>query len=84
MIGLAVMGRNLALNILDHDYSVAGDNLEPELTEQAVAESGNRLRATESLEGLVGALERPRKIMMMIKAGAPVDIVLGKLKPWLD
>ncbi|MCH7778788.1 MAG: NADP-dependent phosphogluconate dehydrogenase, partial [Gemmatimonadetes bacterium] len=84
MIGLAVMGRNLVLNILDHDYSVAGYNLEPELTEQAVSESGNRLRATESLEGLVGALERPRKIMMMIKAGAPVDIVLGKLKPLLD
>ena len=84
MIGLAVMGRNLALNILDHDYSVAGYNLEPELTEQAVSESGNRLRATESLEGLVGALERPRKIMMMIKAGAPVDIVLGKLKLLLD
>ncbi len=38
MIGLAVMGRNLALNILDHDYSVAGYNLEPELTEQAVSE----------------------------------------------
>jgi len=84
MIVLAVMGRNLALNILDHDYSVAGYNLEPELTEQAVSESGNRLRATESLEGLVGALERPRKMMMMIKAGAPVDIVLGKLKPLLD
>ncbi len=84
MIGLAVMGRNLALNILDHDYSVAGYNLEPDLTEQAVSESGNRLRATESLEGLVGALERPRKIMMMIKAGAPVDIVLGKLKLLLD
>ena len=84
MIGLAVMGRNLALNILDHDYSVAGYNLEPEFTEQAVSESDNRLQATESLEGLVGALERPRKIMMMIKAGAPVDIVLGKLKLLLD
>ncbi len=84
MIGLAVMGRNLALNILDHDYSVAGYNRGPELTEQSVSESGNRLRATESLEDLVEALERPRKIMMMIKAGAPVDIVLGQLKPLLD
>ena len=40
MIGMAVMGRNLALNILDHDYSVAGYNLGPELMQQAVEESG--------------------------------------------
>ena len=84
MIGMAVMGRNLALNILDHDFSVAVYNRRSELTAQAVAESGDRLRATESLEGLVEALERPRKIMMMIKAGAPVDSVMGQLKPLLD
>ena len=84
MIGLAVMGRNLALNILDHGFSVAGFNREPSLTARAVAESGDRLRATNSLEALVGALERPRKIMMMIKAGEPVDSVLGQLKPLLD
>ena len=84
MIGMAVMGRNLALNILDHDFSVAAYNREPELTAQAVEESDGRLIATESLEDLVGSLERPRKIMMMIKAGEPVDLVLGKLKPLLD
>lgn len=84
MIGMAVMGRNLALNILDRDFSVAAYNLEPELTTQAVLESGGKLRATKSLEDLVGVLERPRKIMMMIKAGEPVDIVLGKLRPLLD
>ena len=43
MIGMAVMGHNLALNILDHDYSVAGYNLEPELMQQAVEESGGAL-----------------------------------------
>jgi len=84
MIGMAVMGRNLALNILDRDFSVAVYNLEPEATRQAVEESGGRLRATESLEDLVSVLERPRKIMMMIKAGEPVDIVLGQLKPLLN
>lgn len=84
MIGMAVMGRNLALNVVDHDFSVAVYNLEPEITAQAVEESGGRLRATGSLEDLVGTLERPRKIMMMIKAGEPVDIVLGKLKSVLD
>lgn len=84
MIGLAVMGRNLALNLLDHGVSVAGYNLEPELLQQAVDESGGRLLAAHSLEELVAALERPRKIMIMIRAGAPVDSVLGQLQPLLE
>jgi 6-phosphogluconate dehydrogenase len=84
MIGMAVMGRNLALNILDHGFSVAAYNLEPELTASAVEASGGRLLATASLAELAGALQRPRKIMLMIKAGEPVDMVLGQLKPLLD
>jgi 6-phosphogluconate dehydrogenase len=84
MIGMAVMGRNLAFNLLDNDVTVAAWNLEPEMTESAVAESGGKLHGTKSLEELVGSLERPRKIMMMIKAGKPVDIVLGQLKPLLE
>ena len=84
MIGMAVMGRNLALNILDHGFSVAVFNRRSTLTDQAVTESGDRLQATESLEQLVSALQRPRKIMMMIKAGDPVDSVLAQLKPLLD
>ncbi len=84
MIGMAVMGRNLAFNLLDHGVSVAAYNLEPEMTDSAVAESGGKLVGTRTLEELVGALERPRKIMMMIKAGKPVDIVLEKLRPLLE
>ena len=84
MIGMAVMGRNLALNILDHDFSVAVYNLEIPMMESAVAESGGKLVGTRSLEEFVAALERPRKIMMMIKAGKPVDIVLEQLKPLLE
>ncbi len=84
MIGMAVMGRNLAFNLLDHDVSVAVYNLEPEMMESAVAESGGKLHGTRSLEELVAAVERPRKIMMMIKAGKPVDIVLGQLQPLLE
>ena len=84
MIGMAVMGRNLALNILDHDYSVAGYNLEPELMQQAVEESGSRIHPTATLAELVQSLERPRRIMMMIKAGKPVDIVLDQLAPLLE
>lgn len=84
MIGMAVMGRNLAFNLLDNGVTVAAWNLEPEMTDSAVAESGGTLRATKSLEELVAAVERPRKLMMMIKAGKPVDIVLGQLKPLLE
>ena len=83
MIGLAVMGRNLALNVLDHGFRVAGYNLEPELTQRAVSESEGRLAGTGSLKELVASLERPRKIMMMIRAGAPVDSVLDHLRPLL-
>ena len=72
MIGMAVMGRNLALNILDHGYSVAVYNLEPDLMRATVEESGGRLVSTQSLSDLVERLETPRKIMMMIKAGKPV------------
>jgi 6-phosphogluconate dehydrogenase len=70
--------------MLDHDFSVAAYNLEPELTASAVEASGGRLLATASLAELAGALQRPRKIMLMIKAGEPVDMVLGQLKPLLD
>ncbi len=83
MIGMGVMGRNLALNILDRGTSVAVYNREPEGTKFALEESGGVLRGTSSLEELVEALEKPRRIMMMIKAGEPVDMVLGQLKPLL-
>lgn len=84
VIGMAVMGRNLALNLLDHGVTTAAYNLEPEMTASAVEESGGRLHGVDSLEALVAALERPRKILMMIRAGKPVDIVLGQLRPLLD
>ena len=84
MIGMAVMGRNLALNLLDHGVSVAAYNLEPEMTDSAVAESGGKLLGTKSLEELVASLERPRRIMMMIRAGKPVMIVMNQLQPLLQ
>ncbi|HVR01571.1 MAG TPA: NADP-dependent phosphogluconate dehydrogenase [Polyangia bacterium] len=85
VIGLAVMGRNLALNINDHGFPVAVWNLEPAMTEKFMAENkGRTLAATKSLAELVGALERPRRILMMIMAGKPVDSVLEQLKPILD
>ncbi len=84
MIGLAVMGRNLALNIVDRGFDVAVWNLEPELVERAVRESDGRLRGTATLAEFVASLERPRRIMLMIRAGSPVDSVLDALEPLLD
>ncbi|MEM1450469.1 MAG: NADP-dependent phosphogluconate dehydrogenase [Planctomycetota bacterium] len=84
MIGLAVMGRNLALNVQDHGFEVAGWNLEPELTERAVRESDGAILGAASLAELVATLERPRRLMMMIQAGRPVDLVLDQLVPLLD
>jgi len=85
MIGLGVMGSNLALNVVDHGFRVAVWNREPEKTAQFCAENaGKPLVATRTLQEFVNELERPRRIMMMIKAGAPVDEMLHKLSLLLD
>ena len=85
MIGLAVMGRNLALNIEEHGFRVAMWNREPELTEEFLAQNqGKKLVGTATLAEFVAALERPRRIMMLIKAGPPVDEMLAKLTPLLS
>jgi 6-phosphogluconate dehydrogenase len=85
MIGLGVMGANLALNIEEHGFSVAVWNREHDRTQQFTAKhASKRFTATATLEEFVGALERPRRIMMMIKAGAPVDEMLDKLLPLLQ
>jgi 6-phosphogluconate dehydrogenase len=85
MIGLAVMGSNLALNIEEHGFSVAVWNREPERTKQFLAANeGKKFTAAATLEELVAALEKPRRIMMMIKAGAPVDEMLDRLLPLLE
>jgi 6-phosphogluconate dehydrogenase len=85
VIGLAVMGRNLALNVLDRGYSVAVWNLEAEDTELFVRSNAHRgIIGAQTLEEFVRSLERPRRILMMIKAGAPVDETIEKLRPMLD
>ena len=85
MIGLAVMGSNLALNIADHGFSVAAWNREPDRTDAFLAANpGKPLHGTKSLEEFVAALSRPRRIMMLIKAGAPVDQTIEKLLPLVE
>lgn len=90
MIGLAVMGENLALNLESKGYMVALYNRETESDKNVVGNflisrgKGGNFVGTDSLEDLVRSIDRPRKIMMMIKAGFPVDDVLHQLSPLLD
>ncbi|MDM5337292.1 NADP-dependent phosphogluconate dehydrogenase [Fictibacillus enclensis] len=86
VIGLAVMGKNLALNIESRGYSVAVFNRSYEKTEDFLkneAEGRNFFGAT-SIEEFVNALEKPRKILLMVKAGAATDATIDSLKPYLD
>ena len=86
LIGLAVMGENLVLNMESKGFSVAVFNRTTEVTEQFAAGKarGKNIRPTRSIEEFVGALARPRKAMIMVKAGAPVDAVIAQLKPLLE
>jgi 6-phosphogluconate dehydrogenase len=85
MIGLAVMGRNLALNVEEHGFPVAVWNLETEWVDGFINENpGKEFIGTKTLEEFVGSLERPRRIMMMIRAGKPVDLTIDRIKPLLQ
>ncbi|MCE3551629.1 NADP-dependent phosphogluconate dehydrogenase [Pseudonocardia sp. RS11V-5] len=84
--GLAVMGANLARNIASRGVAVAVHNRTAAKTEQFMAEHGGEgdFTGTESVEDFVNALERPRRIIVMVKAGKPVDAVIEELTPLLD
>lgn len=86
MIGLAVMGENLALNMLSKGFKVAVYNLETERVDSFIQgrAKGKAVIGTYSIKELVENVEKPRKIMMMIRAGKPVDIVIDQLLPLLD
>ncbi len=85
LIGLAVMGENLALNVERNGFPIAVYNRSREKTDAFMANraQGKQVIATYTIEDLVGALERPRKILIMVKAGGPVDAVIEQLKPLL-
>ena len=87
LIGLGVMGRNLALNIAEKGFPIAVHNRTTEAIVDFIAEAGplsESLVAAETPEALVAALAPPRAIIIMVKAGAPVDAVIDSLKPHLD
>lgn len=84
VIGLAVMGKNLALNIESRGYSVSVYNRSAEKTDQFLQEAeGKNVVGTYSVEEFVSSLEQPRKIMLMVKAGGPTDATIEQLLPHL-
>ncbi|MDZ5471096.1 NADP-dependent phosphogluconate dehydrogenase (plasmid) [Bacillus sp. 31A1R] len=85
VIGLAVMGKNLAMNIESRGYTVSVFNRSREKTDEMLAEtSGKNLVGTYTIEEFVESLEKPRKIMLMVKAGGPTDATIEQLKPLLE
>lgn len=85
LIGLAVMGRSLALNIADHGFTVGGFNRHREITDEMVQKHPHEnFVPFYSLEQLIAGLEKPRKVFLMIQAGAPVDAVITQLLPLLE
>ncbi|WGW11320.1 NADP-dependent phosphogluconate dehydrogenase [Saxibacter everestensis] len=84
--GLAVMGANLARNLARNGYTVALHNRTKARTDALIEKhcDEGEFIPTESLEELVGALERPRRVLVMVKAGAPVDAVIEDLVPLLE
>ncbi len=85
VVGLAVMGKNLALNIESRGFSVAVYNRSPEKTKEILEENpGKNLKGTFSVEEFVQSLETPRRILIMVKAGKPTDDTINQLLPYLD
>src|SRR5215469_13601604 len=86
LIGLAVMGQNLILNMNDHGFTVVAFNRTVEKVDQFLANEakGTKVIGAHSLEEMVGLLKRPRRVMLMVKAGKPVDEFIEHLLPHLE
>jgi 6-phosphogluconate dehydrogenase len=85
LIGLAVMGQNLVLNVESRGFAVSVFNRSAGVAEAfAAAHPGRRITPARTLEDFVASLARPRRVMLMVKAGGAVDAVLGALVPLLE
>ncbi|MEO1080606.1 MAG: decarboxylating NADP(+)-dependent phosphogluconate dehydrogenase [Pseudomonadota bacterium] len=86
LIGLAVMGQNLVLNMSDHGFDVAVYNRSVERTQEFLAgpAAGRNIHGSESLEELISLLKAPRRVMLMVRAGAVVDALIDQLVPMLE
>ena len=86
LIGLAVMGQNLVLNMNDHNFTVAVFNRTVSKVDDFLAgpAKNTHVLGTHSLQEFFQTLKKPRKIMLMVKAGAPVDELIGECLPFLE
>jgi 6-phosphogluconate dehydrogenase len=87
LVGLAVMGQNLALNIADHGFQISVFNRTTEKTDKFVAENPNTpggIVGTKTIEEFVSSLSKPRKIVILVQAGRGTDAVIDGLTPYLD
>ena len=86
LIGLAVMGQNLVLNMNDHGYTVVVYNRTTSKVDDFLANEakGTKVQGAHSIEELVAKLKRPRRIMMLVKAGQPVDDFIAQITPHLE
>lgn len=86
MVGLGVMGRNLLLNMADHDFSVVGLDLDAEKAAslEQEAEEKHQIKGTTDVKEFVSLIEKPRAIMLLVPAGKPVDSVIGSLLEHLE
>ncbi|MGE3106896.1 MAG: NADP-dependent phosphogluconate dehydrogenase [Phycisphaerales bacterium] len=91
LVGLAVMGQNLVLNIADHGFKVAVYNRTTSVTEKFISENppavlgpGGALIPAADVKDFVRSITRPRRIVILVKAGAPTDAVIDSLVPFLE
>lgn len=85
VVGLAVMGKNLALNIESRGFNVSVYNRSADKTKEMIEENpGKKLVPTYTVEQFIESLESPRKILIMVQAGGPTDAVIQQLVPLLD
>jgi 6-phosphogluconate dehydrogenase len=86
VVGLGVMGANLALNLADHGYEVIAFNRTGSVTEEFIAGEARELGITPAytIDEMVGMLARPRVVLIMVTAGKPVDLVIESLFEHLD
>jgi 6-phosphogluconate dehydrogenase len=86
MVGIGVMGSNLLLNMADHGYAVIGFDLKQQRADalEAAARPGMKVKGVTEMRAMVLALKKPRKVMMLVPAGKPVDDVIENILPFME
>src|SRR5437763_6589917 len=86
LIGLAVMGQNLILNMSDHGFKVVAFNRTVSKVDDFLADEakGTEVVGAHSVKEMVAQLKRPRRVLLMVKAGEPVDATIEQLLPHLE